>query len=176
MRLFIAINFMPEIKQKLTTLSDELRETSSRGRFTIPENLHLTLVFLGECDARQESSASAAMDAVAFEQFDIEIDRIGRFKRDGGDLWWVGICENKALQELHKNLTAELVKNGFKLEKRKFSPHITLGRDIVTSTEPRQIEPFGETVDKIDLMKSEHINGKLTYTAIYSKRIREEKL
>ena len=167
MRLFIAVNFSPGIKQKLANLCDELRKASSHGRFTIPENLHLTLVFLGECDAKQQTAASVAMDAVTFEQFDIEIDRIGRFKRSGGDLWWAGICDNKALREFHKNLTAELIKNGFKLEKRKFSPHITLGREIVTNTEPRQIEPFGETVDKIELMKSEHINGKLTYTAIH---------
>ncbi len=55
------------------------------------------------------------------------------------------------------------------MDGRKYSPHITLGREVVTDAAPWQIEPFGETVTGIDLMKSERIGGKLTYTAIYSK-------
>jgi hypothetical protein len=35
---------------------------------------------------------------------------------------------------------------------------------------PHQFEPFGETVSAIDLMKSEHISGRLTYTAIHTAR------
>ena len=50
MRLFIAINFNTETCTQLLALRDELRIESQRGSFTAPENLHLTLVFLGECD------------------------------------------------------------------------------------------------------------------------------
>jgi hypothetical protein len=44
-----------------------------------------------------------------------------------------------------------------------------MGREVVMDTAPWQIEPFGETVSRIDLMKSERVNGKLTYTASYTK-------
>jgi 2'-5' RNA ligase len=169
MRLFFAINFNSETKRELLALCDELREASSRGRFTLAENLHLTLSFLGECDAKQTAAAKAVMDNVSFSSFDLEIDRIGRFKRNGGDIWWAGVRENRVLQELHRNLTAGLSANGFICGERKYSPHITLGREITTKTQPRQIDPFGETVSQIDLMKSERIGGKLTYTTISTK-------
>ena len=167
MRLFIAINFTADTKNRLAALCDELSLHCGRGRFSAPDNLHLTLAFLGECDAEQTAAAKAAMDAAIFDPFDLAIERIGRFKRDGGDIFWAGVRENKALSDLHQKLTSGLRSKGFKLEKHKYSPHITLGRDIVTDVAPHQIEPFGETVSRIDLMKSERINGKLTYTSIY---------
>jgi len=166
-RLFIAINFENEMINKLVGLRDDLQETSSCGRFSLPENLHLTLAFLGECDDKQTAAAKAAMEKTTLGPFDLVIDHIGRFKRDGGDIWWAGVQENKSLLDLQQKLSAELRKNGFRLENRKYSPHITLGREVETSAKPRPIEQLGETVSKIDLMKSERINGKLTYTSIY---------
>jgi 2'-5' RNA ligase len=169
MRLFTAINFSPETKNGLVALCDELRVASSRGRFSLPENLHLTLAFLGECDTKQTAAAKLAMDSISFAPFELMIDSIGQFKRNGGDIWWAGLRENRGLLILQQNLTDKLRNAGLKFDERKFSPHITLGREIITKTRPRQIEPFGETVTKIELMKSERIGGKLTYTAIHIK-------
>ena len=169
MRIFIAINFNRATKERLLALRDEVCRDSSGGRFSLPENLHLTLVFLGECDGKQTAAAKSVLDAISFEPFDITIDCVGRFKRDGGEIWWAGVRENKILTDLQRTLTAGLCSNGFVCDKRKYSPHITLGREIVTTANPRQIEPFGETVASIDLMKSERIGGKLTYTAIFTK-------
>ena len=58
---------------------------------------------------------------------------------------------------------------GFALERRRYSPHITLGREVLTDATPWKIELFGETVARIDLMKSERVQGKLTYTPIFTK-------
>jgi 2'-5' RNA ligase len=167
MRLFIAVNFNNDTKNELLALRDELRSRSEHGRFSAPENLHLTLAFLGECDAKQTAAAKSAMDGIKVAPFAIEIECVGRFKRNGGDIWWAGVRESKPLLSLHNDLTDKLRAAGFILEKRRYSPHITLGREIVTNATPWQIDPFGETVTSIELMKSERINGKLTYTAIY---------
>ena len=166
MRLFIAINFTTDTKNKLVALCDELRSRSECGRFSLPENLHLTLAFLGECNDKQTAAVKEVMDEVVFDPFDLLIERIGRFKRNGSDIWWAGVRENKALSDLQRKLTFDLCLKGFNLDKRKYSPHITLGREIVTDDIPHPIEPFGETVSRIDLMKSERINRKLTYTSI----------
>ena len=167
MRLFIAINFNEDTRAQLVFMRDELRSLSNRGNFSATENLHLTLAFLGECDAKQAAAAKSAMDAVAFEPFPLKIERAGRFRRNGSDLWWAGVQASKPLLALHGDLTDKLIAAGFALEKRKYSPHVTLGREIDTDAAPWTVEPFGETVMKIELMKSERINGKLTYTAIY---------
>ena len=168
MRLFIAINFTAGTRAKIAALRDELRERSKRGNFSLDENLHLTLAFLGECDAGQAAAAKSAMDEAAFKPFGATVERVGRFRRDGGDIWWAGLRADAGMSELQRNLTGGLASAGFTLDTRKFSPHITLGREVVTSATPRNIEPFGETVAHIELMKSERISGKLTYTAIYS--------
>jgi 2'-5' RNA ligase len=166
MRLFIAINFNDITRSKLVSLRDDLRSRSKKGNFTATENLHLTLVFLGECSTEQADIVRAVLSETTFDPFPISIERVGRFRRDGGDLWWAGVKASKPLQDLHSDLTDRLANAGFALEKRKYSPHITLGRKIATEIDPWNIPPFGEAVTGIDLMKSETVGGKLTYTAI----------
>jgi 2'-5' RNA ligase len=169
MRLFIAINFNDETRARLLALRDKLRSRSKRGNFSLPENLHLTLAFLGECDAKQTASVKNVMTAVNFAPFDVMINQVGLFKRGGTDIWWAGAAASEPLINLQRDLTNRLTDAGFTLDKRRYSPHITLGREVETDTTPWAIEPFGETVTGIDLMKSERINGKLTYTAIYKR-------
>jgi len=167
MRLFFAINFSGETKSQLAALRDELRAKSVRGNFSAAENIHLTLAFLGECNAKQLAAAKASTDSLKIEEMNIRIDRLGCFRRDGGDTWWAGIAENEALLALQRNLTENLTSAGFRLESRKYSPHITLARQVLTEIQPWQIEPFGETVRSVELMKSERVQGKPTYTAIH---------
>ena len=167
MRLFIAINFSGETVNRLASLRDELRSRSRRGNFSLPENLHLTLVFLGECDKKQSTAAKAAMDELSLSPMEILIERVGRFRRDGGDIWWAGVRENRALLNLQHELTEKLLAAGFDLDRRRYSPHITLGRSVETDASPWNVTPFGETVPNIELMNSERVKGILTYTAIY---------
>ena len=168
MRLFIAINFSEGTRTRLVWLQDELQLGAVRGRFTAPENLHLTLAFLGQCTPAQTAAAKATMDAVAFRPFPIEIDHLGRFQRERGDIWWAGVRMSNPLMVLQQDLIDRLLAAGFQLETRLFRPHITLGRDIITDTQTKTVPPFGETVCTIFLMQSEHLSGKLSYTPIYS--------
>ena len=168
MRLFIAVNFSDATRASLLGLRDALRRQSEQGNFSAPENLHLTLVFLGESSAKQTAAAKASLDIIEFDPFYLTIERVGRFKRNGGDIWWAGVQDNKPLQALQRKIAAELVSAGFSLDARGYSPHITLGREVATDLAPWGIKPFGETVHKIDLMKSERIGGKLTYTSIHT--------
>ena len=169
MRLFIAINFSDTMRNELLAILDKLRSESKHGRFTEPENLHLTLAFLGECNNGQAAAAKDAMDTINFEPFQISIGNIGRFKRDGGDIWWAGILASKPLINLQKELIGKLTAEGFIPDKRKYKPHITLGRKVVTNTIPWQATTFCETVTCIDLTKSERVNGKLTYIPMHKK-------
>ena len=165
MRLFIAINFNDETRSRLLALRDELRGKSQRGNIVAPENLHLTLAFIGEVSLKKVDAIKAIMDTVTFAPFSATIDRLGTFSR--GTLWWAGLSEDKPLMDLQREIEHKLALCGFEMDGRKYNPHITLGREVVTDAKPWQIEPFGETVGTIDLMKSERINGKLTYTAIH---------
>jgi 2'-5' RNA ligase len=170
MRLFIAINFSDATRKKLLVLQQDLREQSRKGRFSVPENLHLTLAFLGECNTEQFASIVSAMDTVSFQPFDFEINRVDRFRRQGGDIWWAGLSACPPLLALQLDLEIKLRQAGFDLDNRKYSPHITLARDALAEATEKQISPFGEVVQSIQLMQSEHIGGRLIYTKLYSKQ------
>ena len=169
MRLFIAINFSSKTLSMLLTLRDDLQAKSKRGHFSEPANLHLTLAFLGDCDVKQTAALKAIMNDLSFQPFNIELDHMGRFKRSGGDIWWVGVRENKPLMALQSSLTDKLTETGFAPDTRRYNPHITLGREVVTDEKERKLTPFGDTVKAIDLMLSERIRGRLTYSVIYTK-------
>ena len=63
MRLFLAIQLSPAVREALLTAQDALRR-QGRGSFPPPENLHLTLAFLGE--AEDPARARAALSEVSF--------------------------------------------------------------------------------------------------------------
>ncbi|MCL2528148.1 MAG: RNA 2',3'-cyclic phosphodiesterase [Defluviitaleaceae bacterium] len=169
MRLFIAINLEKETRDRLTILQDGIRVSSKKGSFTLQDNMHITLAFLGECTPRQTDAAKRAIDEIQFDPFDITIDSIGRFKRETGDIWWAGIKKSQELLNLQHKLTEDLIAEGFDLENRSYTPHITLGRKVITNTTPKKVSPFSEKVHTINLMKSERVDGVLIYTSIYKR-------
>ena len=166
LRLFAAINFSRETKERLAALQSELRARSRRANFTLPENLHITLAFLGESDSRQTAAAKAAVASMRFAPFDVLIEGVACQKRERGNIWWASVNEGPALLDLQRRLTERLAVAGFEPEGRRYSPHITIARQVVAETAPWQIEPFGETVTQIHLMMSERVNGKLAYARL----------
>jgi len=175
MRLFIAINFDAIVRGDLAAVSDELRRRSAGGVFALPENLHLTLAFLGECDHYQMSAACVAMDAVTFDSFELRIEGIGQFKRPNprsGDIWWADVKKSEPLLRLQKDLARQLRDAGFDLEHRKYKPHVTLGRQITLSDRIAHGGLLGvsvsQQVEQLELMQSERIAGRLTYTPLHS--------
>ena len=94
MRLFIAVNFSENALKSLLAARERLRElTGGRGGFTQDTNLHLTLAFLGEVAEARVPSAAEAMAAAGGRPLTLVIDRSGRFRRDGGDIWWAGAAD-----------------------------------------------------------------------------------
>ncbi|MCL2438823.1 MAG: RNA 2',3'-cyclic phosphodiesterase [Coriobacteriia bacterium] len=175
MRLFISINLDDEVRGDIAAVSDELRRRSAKGTFTLPENLHITLAFLGESDQSQLESAIEVMNAVDCDAFELRLEGIGRFRKHGGgrgDIWWAGVRKSEELLRLQKELTTELRLAGFDLEKRSYKPHVTIGRQIILKD---HIDPGGligvsvrQPVESIELMQSERIADRLTYTSLYT--------
>jgi len=171
MRLFIAINFPDEIKETLAAIRNTLKESALRGNFSFDNNLHLTLVFLGECDVRQVETIKAVMNGTLFPPFALRLNQVDYFKRDGGNTWWIGLKENNSISALQADLTKRLKDKGFVLENRPYMPHITVAREVVMPAgfvKP-EIRQLGFEATHIELMKSERTNGKLAYTTVYKK-------
>ncbi len=164
MRLFVAIHFSPEIKAVLFDAIDELRRQSA-GNFTRPENLHLTLAFIGESDRIAE--AKAALSAVTAAPFDLTVGGAGKF----GDIYWAGIEKSPALSSLADSVRTELLKRNIDIDAKPFKAHITLAREVRAKDVKLSIPSASMTVGRISLMRSERINGKLTYTEVFGKNL-----
>ena len=168
MRLFIAIQFTKEVKSCLITAIEQLKMQAVSGNYTSPDNLHLTLAFIGESD--KVSAICDAIDRCAVPSFDMAVSGSGHF----GDLYWVGIENNPKLKALAESLQNELRENGFDIEKRAFKPHITLARRLEAKAPVSiNVRRTAMTISRISLMKSERIGGKLTYTEIYGRELRQ---
>lgn len=172
MRLFIAVNFEDAFKLRLSRLMEQLQNNALRGNFSRISNLHVTLAFIGETGRAED--AKSALASVKFSRFDISFDRLSRFRREGGDICWLGVRDDRELKALARDVSGELKGRGFRLEDREFKAHLTLGREVAFKS---GFEPAGFVlpqaltagVDRISLMKSERVKGLLTYTELSSK-------
>ena len=124
-RLFVAIALPDGVRERLAAVQGGL----DGARWVDPENLHLTLRFVGEVDegvAEDLASALAGLRALAFP---LELVGIGHFEKRGRpSALWVGVAPNPALDRLYHRVEATARRAGLPLEGRKFMPHITLAR------------------------------------------------
>lgn len=125
-RLFFAL--WPGERQRgaLTRVQqDELPD--HRGRRTHPEDLHITLVFLGDLDPQRRACAEEAADRVRAAPFSLSLNRFGCFPR--ARVLWCGASERpQSLLDLLHALNSGLLGCGFRPERRPFEPHVTLAR------------------------------------------------
>ncbi len=132
MRTFIAIELPNEVKAALAALQNDLRQARADVAWTKPDNLHLTLKFLGEVDAKQISEITNACNdaAVSADSFLLSIKSTGVFPNvKQPKVLWVGLAgAMDKLQSLQRQLDTNLHALGFAKETRGFNPHLTLGR------------------------------------------------
>jgi 2'-5' RNA ligase len=175
MRLFIAVCFPEDVNQHLLRSIDQLK-SKTNGNFTKPHNLHITLVFIGETNRVEE--IKSAMDEACKNQspFDLTLNKIGRFERGRSSLVWMSGYSEK-LPIIYEKLVKILTSKGFEIEKRKFLPHITLGREVIfhKSKNKEETESFLKSlefeadteIDSVVLMSSERTDSGLVYREIY---------
>jgi len=133
-RTFIAIELGDELKGLLMQVGQEIqsRIAPRTVRWVKPHAMHLTLVFLGDTPVTQLDTIQRAMTAAAAEVPPITFRAVGlgcfpnpRRPR----VVWVGVDEPAGhLKQLKAALDRELEPLGYKAERRRFSPHLTLGR------------------------------------------------
>ncbi len=125
-RLFTAIDIPEDVRDALLGLQENL----PGARWVPADNYHLTLAFLGEIDRAAADDADAALAEVSVPAFDLALAGIGTFG-DGhrARTLWVGVDEPSGLLiRLQGKVETALRRAGIALERRKFSPHVTLAR------------------------------------------------
>ncbi|MBI2263290.1 RNA 2',3'-cyclic phosphodiesterase [Candidatus Berkelbacteria bacterium] len=156
-RLFLALNLPEDLREKIFVWVKQNLEGLPL-RLVPPENLHLTLVFFGWTKRLEE--ILKILGEINFSAFSLEFQGVGTFPASRPRLFWIGIKENRALLDLQKKLSQQYESKGFALEKRGFSPHLTIARLKPISEIPpliarNQEKYFGKTeVLTLDLMES----------------------
>jgi 2'-5' RNA ligase len=172
MRLFIAVNFSDELKKSILAVQEQLKERVSGGKFPPPENLHLTLVFLGETLETRLPEIRAVMETVKTPAFDLVFSRAGFFRRGRRELWRLAPGEDAPgldrLREARDHLAAGLKAQGFSIDPRPFNAHITLGRELPRGLWPFETSPIRVPVRRISLMRSDRAPGRQVYAALFT--------
>jgi len=130
MRLFIAIEISPDVRAALAALLKEFRAIAPQVKWVRPENMHITLKFLGETDSSKLSAMQGALSAIRSSQpVTLHFRGLGFFPNEKrAKVFWAGMDTSPNLPTLAAEIDQATHKLGFPLEERPFAPHLTLAR------------------------------------------------
>ncbi len=124
MRAFVAIDLPDPVRTAL----EAVQEALPVGRAVDPDQLHLTLAFLGEQPIDRLEAAHEALEGVAGAPFDLRLRGLGVFDGRRPTVVWAGVAEDGPLRALRSRVLSALHGAGLPLERRRFRPHVTIAR------------------------------------------------
>lgn len=164
-RTFIAVPLSDEIRQALARIQDQLKSHDVDVKWVRPENIHLTLKFLGDVKTKKIGAIKDMLDRQLsrIPSFRMLFNTLGAFPDiERPRVIWIGIEDaDGRIRELAQRLETECAQLGFKKEDRPFSPHITIGR----TRSPRNIVLLSQAVAQLQL--PENLIQKETEIVLY---------
>lgn len=126
-RVFIAIELSNSVKKMLSMFIRDISGGNWEYKWVSRDNLHITMAFLGNTTYDDIMSISDAMTRAAalYNPFRGKLGSVGTF----GSVIWIGLSEgDEECARIYSSLGTELIMANFKLDDRRFHPHITLAR------------------------------------------------
>ena len=131
-RTFVCIEIAAAIRDRIADLQRELKQIDAHVSWVKPDNIHLTLKFLGPVDPSRIAAVRQAVERAAgsCSPFEVEVYGTGCFpSARSPKVLWVGLSRiPDQLQQLHSTMEDEFARAGFAREQKPFSPHLTIGR------------------------------------------------
>jgi 2'-5' RNA ligase len=130
-RSFIAFDIDNElILERFSEVQEMLTRTGADLKLVKPQNIHITMRFLGNISPHLVDSLYEEMDKVSFTPFDVEIRGLGAFPSpDYVRVIWAGIQRGAdELSNVFRQLESDFRRLGFKRDPKGFSPHLTIAR------------------------------------------------
>jgi 2'-5' RNA ligase len=160
-------------------LIDVLKRHNADVKWVTPENLHLTLKFLGSTadNVLPRIGESLATLASSYRPFSMKVTGTGVFPRSRNPkVIWVGIESSDTLAKMKRDIEKAMASFGYQEEDKEFRPHLTIGRvrsqrgmiSTINALNTYEGKNFGTVpVDRIRLMKSELKPEGPEYTCLY---------
>jgi 2'-5' RNA ligase len=184
-RLFLAINFQPEVRRAVIEATSDLRAAAPTLNWMDESHLHLTLKFLGEQEDAVVTLLGDTLDRVArlHRPFTMRVGEVGAFPNfRRARVVWMGVDRESRLELLHHDVEQACEALGFEVDGRAFRPHLTLARVRERTAEDelrrlsrasKRIDFESETmVESIDLMRSTPGRGGSRYERLHSAPLR----
>lgn len=122
LRLFAALPVPEEIAGRLTALQKSVPGAKWRSA----EIMHITLAFFGEVDDPAAEALDIELAGISCKPFDLAIKGAGHFGRAAPRVLWMGVVPHPSLLLLATSCERAARRVGIPMEKRKFSPHVTM--------------------------------------------------
>lgn len=127
-RLFVALDFPPELRERLREPQAILKKSSARLTIVDPSIIHMTLKFIGEVSPERAAQMGEALRTISFESFGITISGIGANNPRQPRVIWCTITDGGRSAALHDLIETALAPLGVPGDDRPFRPHATLAR------------------------------------------------
>jgi 2'-5' RNA ligase len=181
-RSFLAFELPVDIKKTVKRVTGEIRDSGLDARWVKAENIHLTIVFLGNVKTEEIDSIGEKVRNVCPEygSFDIALKGVGCFPNMRRPrVLWLGLDGDiERMSHFRDDLQRALKAFGIKEEKRPFKPHLTLGRFRSTRKMGSKLEELlskyaalespVESLNELYLFKSDLKPGGAVYTKLRS--------
>jgi len=185
LRTFIAIEIPARIQDAIAQSTASLRNALPRTlvRWVAPQNVHLTLKFLGDVSSTnlEQLAGSIQVKAASHTTFSMSVGGLGAFPNPRrARVVWIGIEAPPVLESLRSGLEAAVAQLGYAPEGRLFSPHLTIGRlgqnlsasdnqFIRSALEAVKVGLLGTLrVEAVHIFKSDLRPGGPIYTRLYT--------
>ena len=132
-RLFVSIELPPSATRRLAELDPHLRGV----RWLAPEQMHLTLSFLGNVSSEIQEALSESLRGISWKSFFLPLVGLGAFTGKGRpNVIWIGVgTGHPHLFQLHKRVQEAALTAGLEPDLRSFHPHVTVARCRDVSSE-----------------------------------------
>ena len=185
LRAFIAVEIPSSLQNKIQESTSGLHQTLGNDliRWVPPQNIHLTLKFLGDVSASNLDLIKQMLttEVVQHPCFEMQVEGIGSFPNSRRPrVIWVGLHAPAALESLQRGIESASARLGYTPEEKSFSPHLTIGRikQNLTVLEIQRIRAALEEtktgllgvvhVDAAHLFKSDLQPAGSVYTRLFS--------
>ena len=179
-RAFIAIELSSAVRQAVRDFQNRLKTlTPPRSvRWTVPENIHLTLHFLGDIDETQVKPVAAEIGATAGQHpsFELLLGGLGCFPNVRRPrVLWIGLLErNQVLTDLQLELGESLRRAvGFTPDARPYAPHLTLGR-VKKGISARHLKQLSQVIQNEQQRSGQLIRLETTEVALIKSDLRPD--
>lgn len=173
-RSFIALPIPRDTSNELGDLAAKMsyQDKSSAVRWVDQENYHITLGFLGEQEQSDLEALAEQLDySLSQTEFQVDLSHPQPFPETRPKLLAVMVDKSSDMLALHQQVGSAIKATDLRVDKRKFIPHVTLGRyrhsrNSYAGTIPMNVS-FGAVIDEVVLYESVLTTSGAEYEPIY---------